>query len=234
MTSRAYLAAVTATLTLLGAQTGENRGDAATSPVPSSAPLEMTGSEILARLLAARQGLHSYSVPIHFNLTVHKGPSVSAQLDAVRYFQSPDRELLAMNSMPSFAGKFRYIYSGLGTPETWPSSYDVTRVAGDPESATYELKCVPRTTTGVSYMLWDVTRDTYAPVAAHVFYTNTGRVDLQFENAQSGGYLLPLTETIDIAFPDYKVHAVGHYGTYSINRPIPDSVWQTSPAPLPT
>src|SRR5271167_4433960 len=94
---------------------------------PSASP---TAQDVVARLLAARRGLSSYSVPIHFNLVVWKVVRVSAQLDAVRYFQSPDKEILVMKSMPSIAKQFRYIYSAAGTPETWLSRYDVTFAEG--------------------------------------------------------------------------------------------------------
>ena len=210
---------------------------ALTGASPAPAPLKSpTASDVLNQLIAVRHGLNSYSVPIHFNLTVKKGLSVSTQLDATRYFESPNREVLAMQSIPSIAKQFRYIYTGVGTPETWPSQYDVSFAQDQPIVQTaYNLRGVPKNNPGISYIILKVARDTYAPLAAHVLYKNGGTVDLSFDNgAVAGGYLLPLTETIDIAFPDYKVHAVGKYGTYSINQPIPSSVWQQNPQPLPT
>jgi hypothetical protein len=209
-------------------------GDATATPSGASVPSGPTASDIVTRMAAARKGLTSYSVPIHFDLVVHKGMSVTAKLDSVRYFESPDKEVLVMNSMPSIARQFQYIYSGLGTPQTWPEQYEISRVASaEPQS--YELKGVPKNNSNVTYVLLDVTTDTLAPIGAHCFYTNGGRVDMQFQNTLvNGTYWLPTTETIDIAFPEYKVHAVGHYGDYSVNQPIPDSVWQASPEPLPT
>ena len=202
-------------------------------PMPAKSP---TASDVLNHLVASRHGLNSYSVPIHFNLTVHKGVSVSAQLDATRYFESPDREVLEMRSIPSIAKQFRYIYTGVGTPDTWPSQYDVSFATDQPsEPTSYDLRGVPKNNPNISYVILKVARDTYAPLAAHLSYKNGGTIDLSFENSTvEGGYLLPSTETIDIAFPDYKVHAVGKYGTYSINQPIPSAVWQQSAQPLPT
>jgi hypothetical protein len=140
-----------------------------------------------------------------------------------------------MKSMPSIARKFQYIYSGLGSPQTWPVQYDITLAPSQPSSQVYQLKGVPKANPSVSYVLLDVTRDTLAPVKAQWFYTNGGTVVMQFVNATANGtYLLPTTETIDIAFPEYKVHAVGQYGDYSINQPIPAAIWQASPQPLPT
>ncbi|HME80924.1 MAG TPA: hypothetical protein VKF82_02495 [Candidatus Eremiobacteraceae bacterium] len=136
------------------------------------------------------------------------------------------------------ARKFRNIYTGVGTPETWLAQYDVTFAEDQvSNSQSYKLKGVPKGTSsvGISYVLLDVASDTFAPTSAHVFYSNGGTVALQFENeAVNGIYRLPALETIDIAFPDYKVHAVAHYGAYEINAPIPESIWQSSPQPLPT
>ena len=222
---------------LLGGASVIAQGGAAPAVAPSAqASPDLSTPDILNRMAAARKGLTSYSVPIHFDLTVHKVLSVSAQLDATRYFETPDREVLVMKSMPSIAKQFRYIYSGLGTPETWPVQYDITRVQGQSsDTQNYELKGVPKSNPNVSYVLLDVARDTLAPVSAHWFYTNGGTVVMSFQNATvDGGYLLPTTETIDIAFPEYKVHAVGHYGDYVVNQSIPDAVWQASPQPLPT
>jgi hypothetical protein len=222
---------------LIGAVGSSSLAAAASAGNPTpAAPGSPTAADVLGRLVAARRGLNSYSVPIHFNLTVHKGISVSAQLEATRYFQAPDKEVLEMKSLPSIAKQFRYIYTGVGTPETWPSQYDVTFAqAQTADSKTYQLRGVPKNNPNLSYALLDVARDTFAPVAAQLYYKNGGTIALQFENAPvEGGFLLTAVETIDIAFPDYKVHAVGHYGTYSINQPIPGSVWQQNPQPLPT
>ncbi|MBV8282932.1 MAG: hypothetical protein JO347_12845, partial [Candidatus Eremiobacteraeota bacterium] len=181
-----------------------------------------------------RTGLSSYSVPIHFDLTVRKGVSASAKLDGVRYFQQPDKEVLVMNSMPSIAKQFKYLYEGLGTPETWPAQYDISRV-DNPDPKVYSLKGVPKSAGGIKYVLLDVASDNLAPIDAHWFYANGGTVAIQYRNAMvQGQYMLPASETIDMSFPEYKVHATGTFGDYSINQPIPNAIWQVSPQPLPT
>jgi len=230
---RWFLAAASGTA--LAVALFQSPGTSATiPPTPAAAQTSAAASDIVARMAAAREGLDSYSVPIHFSLTVHKGPSVSAKLDSTRYFERPDREVLVMKSMPSIARKFRYIYAGLGTPETWPAQYDISRVEST-SPKTYSLKGVPKANSDVSYVLMDVDTDTLAPTTARWFYKNGGTISMQFQNAAvSGKYWLPQTETIDIDFPEYKVHAVGTFGTYSINQPIPSAIWQTSPQPLPT
>ena len=221
------------TALLLAGSPPASYGDSA-SPTPKTTAMPTT-ADLLSRMAAMRAGLNSYSVPIHFDLVVRKGVSVSAKLDGTRYFQSPDREVLVMNNMPSIAKRFQYIYSGLGTPQTWPLHYTVTLVSPQPSSDMYELKGVPKESSNVSYVLLDVSRDNLAPIQTQWFYTNGGTVFMHFDNKTVGGkYLLPSAETIDIAFPEYKVHATGHYAEYTINQPIPDAIWQASPQPLPT
>jgi hypothetical protein len=136
--------------------------------------------------------------------------------------------------MPSIAKQFRYIYSGLGTPLTWPLQYDITLQQDQSVNGSYVLKGVPKNNPGISYVLLTVESTTLAPTQAQWFYANGGTVSIQYENSSASGYLLPSLETIDIAFPDYKVHATGHYGQYIVNQPIPESVWLASPQPLPT
>lgn len=198
----------------------------------STASGGLSASEILDRMAAARKGLNSYSVPMHFDLVVHKGIGVRAKLDGTRYFQTPDKEVLVMGSMPSIAKQFRYIYSGLGAPQTWPLHYDIS--LNQTSDSQYELKGVPKDNPNVSYVLLDVTRGALTPVSASWFYKNGGTVTMAFQNAPASGYVLPSVETIDINFPEYKVHAVGTYGSYSINQPIPNAIWNPSPQPLPT
>ncbi|MBV8171204.1 MAG: hypothetical protein JO219_04645 [Candidatus Eremiobacteraeota bacterium] len=205
------------------------------TPAAAQASQGPSALEVLDRLTEARKGLNSYSVPIHFELVVHKGPSVSAKVDGVRYYQRPDREVLVLKSLPSIARKFSYIYSGTGTPETWASAYDVSFAASSaPDAQTYELKAVPKTSGDISYAVLDVARDSPAALGARVYYKNGGLVVLAFQNQMVSGFVLPTVETIDITFPEYKVHAVGRYGAYVINQTIPDSVWQTTPQTLPT
>jgi len=182
-------------------------------------------------------------VPIGFAIKVRKVIRVGLHLSGTRYFQRPDKEALVMHSVPALAKSFQKIFAGLGTPETWPSQYDISLVPLDPpDSATlYELRGVPLQGGSVDHILLDVSQATYEPLKARWFYKNGATIVMVIENSLVGNqYLLPRTETLDIDFPSYKAHAVASYGEYSINTPIPDSVWQqqsekgSSPAPVQT
>jgi hypothetical protein len=206
------------------------------SPAPKAqAPEGASSQSILAHMVQNRRGLDSFTVPIHFDVTVHKVVSVGFKLDGTRYFERPDREALIMQTVPALAQPFQKIFSGLGTAETWPQAYDITMMPLKlPESASvYELKGIPKAGGNVAYILLDVSQTTYEPLKARWFYKNGATIVLGVQNGLADGrYLLPETEDVDINFPSYRAHAVAHYGAYAINTPIPASIWP-SPTPKP-
>jgi len=192
-------------------------------PTASAAP---TAADILSRMVAARKGLDSYSVPVHFDVKMHRPLGVSMQLDGTRYFERPDKQALNMRSVPAAAKAFQQMTASLGTAETWPNTYDITLVPPDPSAGYYELKGAPKNSSStVDHILIDVAKDTLAPIRARWFYHNGSTIDMTIENAMAGQYLMPKTETLDLSFPSFAGHAVGHYGDYSLNQPIPASVW---------
>ena len=202
---------------------------------PSAAPATVDG--ILGHMDANRAGLNSFTVPIGFAIKVHKVIGVGLHLTGIRYFQAPDKEALVMHSVPAVAKSFEKIFAGLGTPETWPSQYDISLAPLDPpgNATIYGLRGVPKQGGSVDHILLDVSQTTYEPLKARWFYKNGATIVMVIQNALAGNkYLLPKTETLDIDFPSYKAHAVASYGDYSIDTPIPDTVWQqpaASPSP---
>jgi hypothetical protein len=202
------------------------------TPNPSATPSQVpTVDDILARMDAARKGLDAFSVPVHFDIDVRKPLPIPLALDGVRYFERPDKEALVMNSVPAAAQAFQRTYAGLGTPETWPKQYDLTLVALDQATSDtmYELKGVPKNGGNVDHILLDIDRKSLAPTRARWFYRNGSTIDMTIENASAGAYLLPKTETLELVFPSYAAHAVAHFADYSINQPIPASVWEQNP-----
>lgn len=188
-------------------------------------------------MVAAREGLNSFTVPIHFDIKLHKVISLPVKLEGVRYFERPDKEALIMKTVPAVAKPFQKIFAGLGTGETWPSQYDITVVSLDgPANATmYELRGVPKAGGNVDYVLLDVSQTTYEPLKARWFYKSGATILMDIQNGKAEDrYLLPKVEILDISFPSYKAHAVATYGDYAVNTPIPDSVWQQSPSPGPS
>jgi hypothetical protein len=229
-----------ATLAVLGllliALLGATPGPSTTALPSAGAAAPQTAESILARMVAARKGLETFSVPVHFDVKLHRPLPIAVPMDGVRYFERVDKQALIMHSVPSIAKAFAQTYATLGTAETWPREYDITLVALDPPaSATmYELRGVPKRSSSVDHVLLDVATDTVAPLRARWFYRNGSTIDMSIENSMvNGAYLLPKTETLDVKFPSYAGQAVVHYGDYSINLPIPASVWAT-PRPSPS
>jgi len=201
------------------------------SPSPTDSPAP-TVDDILARMAATRKGLSSFSVPVHFDVKMRRPLGVVLHPDGVRYFERPNKEALTMKSVPDAAKAFQQIYTALGTAETWPEQYDMSLVELDPQAGatTYELKGVSKSGGDIDHVVIDVAKDTAAPTRARLFYRNGATIDMAIENAMvDGQYLLPKTETLDLNFPSFAGHAVGHYGDYSVNQPIPDTVWAHSP-----
>jgi len=191
----------------------------------------MTAQDVLGHMVANREGLNSFTVPIQFSISVHEVLSVSISPTGFRYFQRPDQEALIMHKVPGPAKAFQKIFAGLGTAETWPSQYQISVVPlNPPDSDTmYELRGLPNKGGNVDHILLDVSQTTYEPLKARWFYKNGATIVMSIVNSMvEGKYLLPKTETLDIHFPSYKAHAVANYGDYSINTPIPDSVWRQS------
>ncbi len=207
------------------------------NPMSSSTPATPetpTAGDILKKMAAANADLDSTSVPIHFDVQIRKPLSIELPLDGTGYYQRPNKSALVMNSVPAIAQAFKKTYSGMGTPETWPHQYDLTLVPPDQtnNAAVYELKGTPKNSgSNVDHVLFDVDRATLAVVRSRWYYHNGATIDMTIDNALvSGRYHLPKTQTLEIVFPSYAGHAVAQFGDYSINQPIPASVWSEEPS----
>lgn len=200
------------------------------SPTASQTP---TADDILARMVAARKGLDSYTVPVHYDVKMRKPLGVVLHINGVQYFQNPDKQALDMKSVPQAGKAFQQMTASLGTAETWLHTNAVTLVAPDQAWSVpvYELRGVPQGGSDVDHIVVDVAQDDLTPLRVRWFYRNGATIDMTIESAMvNGQYLLPKTETLDLSFPSFAGHAVGHYADYSINQPIPASVWGQKPS----
>lgn len=211
-------------LIAVGSSTGALQASAP-QPSASAAP---TVQSILERMTASRKDLNSFSVAIHFDITLHEVVDVGLGLDGVQYYEQPDKEALIFNSVPVMAKDFQRLYPHIGTPQTWPVQYDISIVDASPSDArAYGLKLVPKRPGNVDHVLLDVDKGTFAPTRSVWIYRNGASIDMDILNKLvTTKYTLPSIETVDISFPQYKAHAVAHFGDYTINRAIPESVWK--------
>ena len=153
-------------------------------------------------------------VRIHRLLTFHVG------LNGTQYFKRPCRLALDIGQIPP---QYRKMFADLGTPLTWPGSYDL-KLATAP-SGKYVLQGVPRHASDVESMTVDVDGDPAAPLHAVWRMHDGGTVDMRITEEYANGYLLPRHADADMAFGPYKIHASIDYGTYAVNEAVADSVF---------
>jgi hypothetical protein len=193
----------------------------------SGQPAEPSGQDILARAATAA-GLSSYSVPVHFDVTMHRPISLRSGVDGTAYFKSPAKAAIAITHVPGpLGGFFKGSYTLDMVPQTWPSKYVVTSVDQGQLGGTpvYLLRAVPKNDPAVDRVIFGVSVAGSQAISARWLYKDGSSISLTIRNAQAQGYALPQSETIAVAMPKYNLDATATYGQYSINAPVSDSVF---------
>jgi hypothetical protein len=187
-----------------------------------------TVSEVLSGMAKQTMGLETYDVPVTIHASVRASiVSIPVTLTGMRYFAVPDKEALKLNSVPSIAKVFSNLYASLGTPVTWPQTYNLQVVQPDHVAASpiYELRGTYKHASRVDHILLDVDATTYDPVEARWFYRNGATIVMTVQEESVGEFRLPAVENVDVHFPGYSGNATIDYGTYSVNATVPDSVF---------
>lgn len=187
-------------------------------------------SDVLSGMAKQTAGLQAYDVPVTIHAVIKKFISIPFTLSGERYFAAPDQEALKLKSVPAIAKAFSNIYSSLGTPLTWPKTYDLQVVTPDhvtPQPA-YELRGTYKHSSNVDHILLDVDAATYDPIEVRWFYRNGATIVMNVQEESIGNFRLPAVETVDVHFPSYSGHATINYGAYNVNIPIPASVFSNS------
>jgi hypothetical protein len=187
----------------------------------------LTVSQILAAMATNTAGLTSYEVPVNISGHVKKAPfSLPFSMHGTRYFQAPDKDALVMRTIPAVAKAFRNVYASLGTPATWPGTYDIVMASVPDENGrgVYELRGTYKQQSSVDHILLDVDASTFDPLVVRWFYHNGATIVMSIQEAAIGPYRLPMTETLEIAFPSYRGSAVVSYGSYATNVTIPATI----------
>ena len=199
----------------------------------------MTVSQILSRMAQNTKGLTSYEVPFHIDSHIKQGMfSVKVPLDGTRYFKVPDKSALKIPNVPSEAKELANVYSWLGTPQTWPSTYDITIASATPSGGLYELRATYKASatthalldkaahSTVDHILLDVDSQTFDPVRASRFYQNGSTMFMTLTaGLVDGKYRLPQRESVDMKLPSHHIKALITYSTYQTNIPIPDATF---------
>ncbi len=186
------------------------------------------GDDLLARA-ANLPGLTSYSVPAHFTVHLHKPIGIRTHVDGLAYFKAPGSAALAITKAPPvIGGFFKGTYQLDVVPQAWTAKYHVTSTesGGGANGAVTLLHAVPDEPGDVTGVVFGISA-AGAPVSALWTYKDGSTIALTFTNAPAGAYVLPATATIAVAVPSYRLEASVTYGTYAINAPVSDSVFQT-------
>jgi len=193
----------------------------------AAAPLG--GDAILARAGSAT-GLTSYSVPVHFDVHMHRPLGISTGVEGIVYFKAPARAALVITKIPSILGKlFKGSYSLDLSPQTWPAKYTVTSVSQSQAEGTavYVLRAVPKADPSVDHVTFTVTQADYTPVSVAWSYRDGSSISVTMQCRRVSGNALPQTESIAVNMPQFGLDATAQYGSYALNGPVPDSVFET-------
>jgi hypothetical protein len=208
---------------------------AAADPAPNETADEMIasapggGDAILRRAATANGALQSFTVPVHFDVSIHKFISLRVGVDGTNFFRAPDQEaLIVTKTPPVIGGAFRGNYNNLVTlPQVWPGRYKVqsVKILQRDDQQLFELFARPRAADDVDHVVFDVTRNGCEPVAAEWFYRDGSTIKVTITNAPVGEYMLPSIETIVVSMPGNHFEATAHYGHYDLNAAVPRSIF---------
>jgi len=197
--------------------------------IPIFAIAAFTIADVLSGMEKQATGLKAYAVPVTIEASVRKGfLSIPVALSGERYFAAPDKEALKLdNGVPAIAKAFSNVYASLGTPLTWPETYDLQVVTPDHSTArpAYELRGTYKRASNVDHILLDVDVATYDPVEVRWFYRNGATIVMTVQEESVGNFRLPKAENVDVNFPGYSGHATIEYGAYAVNIAVPPSVF---------
>lgn len=198
-------------------------GAAAPAPTPDAAT-------VIAGIQAYWSKVKSYEVPVsisgHARVSI---VSIPFTMDGTEYYLAPDREALHLNNAPSAARGFENTIGSMGTPESWPRTYDIVLAGTQMHNGhnAYVLTGTPRRSgTNVKTVTMWVNTRTYAIMAVQFNYNNGAQLSVVLSHHGKTLYHLPTTATLTAQFPSYSGSATITYGAYSVNVPIDAAVFQ--------
>ncbi|HZV80051.1 MAG TPA: hypothetical protein VFF60_10630 [Candidatus Binatus sp.] len=187
---------------------------------------------VLHKMTAANAWVKSYKVRIHFDANVHSFVSLPLSLDATLYYKQPDKMQIVFDSVPTLAKQFQNFYASSGTPQTWPKTYIVTLEPPDPAvTSTLTLRLTPRSSSNLDHALMTIDTSSYGVISQQWVYKDGSNINVTQSNESGQKFVLPDRQEGDFQFPRYKAHVIADYDEYDINVPIPDSVFNHTPAP---
>ena len=199
---------------------------AVATPQPTATPDAAT---ILQRSQDRWHSLVSYQVPVAISGSVRAFIiSVPFRMTGTQYYQAPDRQALHLDNPPSLARGLGNTLSTIGTPQTWLRDYTIAMPVMQPHGrhTAYALTGTPKRQGRIKSMTMWISATTYGIEAINFAYTSGATLSVSFERRHGVTlYHLPRSASVVAKFPSYSGNAKIVYGNYTLNQPIPASVF---------
>jgi hypothetical protein len=187
------------------------------------------GDQLLAHA-AFLGGVHSYTVPVHFEVHLHKPIAAKTDVDGNVYYQAPGHGALVLDKAHGIIGSFfKGTYDLDLVPQTWAANYHVlsvskTMVGGTPVTLLNALPNVGGS--DIAQVVFQLDSRRHALIGANWVYTDKSTIALTLVNGQAGKYLLPTTATVSVDMPKYKLDGDVTYDAYAFNAPVDPSIFE--------
>ena len=202
----------------------------AATPSPQPSPVSpSTAADVLRRVEQSLNAVKSYQVPVTIRGNVKVSfLSVPVGMDGSEYFRAPDQSAMHINNAPSVARGFENTMNSMGTPQTWEATYDIVLkgTAQHGRHQMYVLVGTPKHPANVKSVTMWVSEKTFSVDSVAFSYNNGATLTLVLSHRNHSPYHLPTSIAVDAEFPQYRGQATIQYGTYQINVPIADSVFE--------
>jgi len=178
---------------------------------------------LFAQYASEEPSLHSYTVPLRATVAIHKLFTFHMGMNGTAYFRSPDRFAVDIHGVPD---QYRKTFAKLGTPRTWPQSYDlqVVGIDGTGDDRIYHLRGTPYHPCEVEHLEADVAGPN-APVKATWYMRDGGTIAATIDFTNAGAYSVPKSEHADIDSGGFKIHVDLAFGDYAVNGPVSDALF---------
>src|SRR5579875_3613344 len=151
---------------------------------------------LYAQYSSEGQALHSYTVPIHLSVAIHKLITFHVGLNGMMYYRSPGKLAATIEHVPE---KYQKAFAELGTPRTWPLTYDMQVVRKEVVNGqcVYHLRGTPLQPNDIDYKLADFAGPS-APIKATWYLRGGGTISSTILMGNVGDYTMPKEQHADI------------------------------------
>jgi len=181
------------------------------------------GVPLFAQYASEEPSLRSYSAPLRVTVAIHRLFTFHVGMNGTIYFLRPDHLAIDIHAVPE---QYRKTFASLGTPRTWPETYDmqVVGVDGAGNDKVYHLRGTPYHSCEVDHLDAEVANAS-TPVKATWHMRDGGTIAGTIAFTSAGPYSLPKDERLDIDSGGFKIHADLEFGDYNVNGQVSDAIF---------